>query len=83
MVKLFKNICLYWRFKHAIRVCNKRNQYRTTNKYIVANICGYPYILNRPLFRTMRKKGVFRQNLKWIDVYKRRITSNTLQQWLS
>ena len=83
MVRFIQNLLLYWRFKYALRLCEHRNRHRTKDKYIVANLCGTPYLMNRSSFRRARQQGVFRVDLKWQDVYSRRITSQTLQQWLS
>lgn len=85
MVKIIRNLFLFLRFKRAIRRCEQMNAKRSfyEGKYIVANICGRPYIMNRKTFKKLRTKGFFRATLKWESVYKKRVTYNTLEQWIS
>lgn len=83
MVKYIKNLLLYWRFKRAVKQCDKLNKKYLSTKYIVANICGHPYIIDRKAFRKLRTNGFFRSDLKWQDVFHKRITANSLQQWIS
>ncbi len=85
MVKFIKNLWLYWQFKRAIKLCRKLNDNRKPGEplNIVANICGKPYIVNRPSFRKLRTKGIFKSSLQWQDVFNKRITEQTLQQWTS
>lgn len=84
MVKFFKNLRLYLRFRNALKRCNELNATpHEGGEYIVANICGNPYIINRNGFRGLRTKGYFHQDLKWKDVYNKRVTENRLKLWLS
>ena len=85
MEKIIRNLFLFWRFKRAIHRCEEMNKKRTftATPYIVANICGQPYIINRKSFKKLRTKGYFRATLKWENVYKKRVTYNTLRQWIS
>ena len=84
MVKFFKNLRLYLRFRNAVRRCDELNaQPHEGGEYIVANICGNPYIINRHSFRVLRTKGLFRHDLKWADIYEKRVTEKRLKLWLS
>ncbi len=83
MVKFFKNMLLYLRFRNAVSRCEELNaQPHDGGEYIVANICGRPAIVNRQSFRGLRMKGWFRHDLKWAEVCERQITRRTLEQWL-
>lgn len=85
MVKTIKNLILYWRFRRAVKRCAEMNATRPTaaGQYIVANICGWPYIINRRSFRKLRAEGLFRAGLTWVGVYKKRVTPETLKRWIS
>lgn len=83
MIRLIKNIILYRRFQKALRLCRKQNANRQADRYIVANICGQPYVINRSAFRRLRTKGVFRADLKWSEITARQVTTKTLKQWIS
>jgi len=84
MVKFFKNMLLYLRFSNAVSRCEDLNaQPHNDGEYIVANICGKPAIVNRQGFRGLRTKGMFRHDLKWSDVYDKRITREVLKRWLN
>lgn len=83
MVRYFKNLMLYFKFKKALKQCDKRNKYITSNKYIVANMMGTPVVINRPKFRKVRTKGIFRHTLLWQEVKDKQVTKETLQQWIS
>lgn len=83
MVKYFKNLILYVRFRRALRRCEELNSTRPNNKYIVANIVGKPYLINRTTFRIFKQKGVFRYDLKWSDITAKQVTKERLQQWIS
>ena len=84
MVKFFKNLRLYLRFRNAVRRCDELNaQPHEGGEYIVANICGNPYIINRQGFRGLRTKRLFRHDLKWADLYENRVTEKRLKLWLS
>lgn len=84
MVKFFKNLMLFRRFSKALKRCDELNaQPHNGGAYIVLNICGRPAIANRAGFRGLRTKGWFRSNLKWADVYGKRVTKESLRLWLS
>ena len=84
MVKFFKNMLLYLRFRNAVSRCEELNaQPHNGGEYIVANICDKPAIVNRQGFRGLRTKGMFRQDLKWSDIYDKRITREVLKRWLN
>ena len=84
MVKFFKNMLLYLRFRNAVSRCEELNaQPHEGGEYIVANICGQPAIINRQGFRGLRTKGYFRHDLKWAEVCEKQITRRTLKQWLN
>lgn len=84
MVKFFKNMLLYLRFRNALNRCDKLNAIpHEGGEYIVANICGKAAILNRQGFRGLRTKGWFCQDLRWCDVYEKRVTREVLKRWLN
>jgi hypothetical protein len=74
---------LYFRFKKAFKQCDKKNLNRDRDKYIVANMMGTPVVINRPKFRKVRTKGIFRHTLLWQEVKDKQVTKETLQQWIS
>lgn len=83
MVRLFRNILLYRKFIRTLKKCDKMNRDRRNDLYIVANICGLPYIINRRSYRKLRTQGIMPADLYWKDVYEKRITYNTIKKWIS
>lgn len=74
---------LYWQFRKALLRCQELNSVpHNGGKYIVANICGKPVIINRQGFRELRTKDYFRRNLKWQDVYAKQVTEDRLRDWI-
>lgn len=83
MVKIFKNLMLYWRFRSAVNRCEKLNaKPHAGGDYIVINFCGRPAIVNYPLFKLWHKRGIVRWSLTWYEVYLKRVTRKKLEQWL-
>lgn len=84
MVKFIRNMLLYRQFRKALCRCEELNaQPHEGGEYIVANICGKPAIVNRQGFRGLRTKSYSRHDLKWAEVYEKRVTQKHLRLWLS
>lgn len=70
MVKFFRNLILYYRFKQAFKQCDKLNNGRKRDLYVVINIAGQPFVLNRRFYRKVWKYNDFFRNIKWNDLKK-------------
>lgn len=79
MVKFFRNLCLYWRYKQAFRKCGRLNAGRCNNRYIVISIDGQPCIINRPSYRYWRQCSHALRNMTWQDVYDKRVTEKIFE----
>lgn len=79
MVKFICNLILYWRFKLAFRKCDRLNRGRKNNLYIVANINGTPYVVNRKTWRTRQLWHPKLRRIKWSDVAKNQVTRKILE----
>ncbi|MCQ2359963.1 MAG: hypothetical protein MJ009_00580 [Paludibacteraceae bacterium] len=70
MVIFFKNLILYYRFKQAFKRRDKLNKGRERDLYVVINIQGKPFVLNRGFYREVRKHNAFFRKVKWSDLQK-------------
>ncbi len=79
MVKFICNLILYWRFKLAFRKCDRLNRGRKNNQYIVVNINGNPYVVNRKTWRTRQLWHPALRNVKWSFVAEHQVTRKILE----
>lgn len=79
MVKFIHNLILYWRFKFAFYRCDRLNRGRKNNKYLVANINGLPYVVNRKTWRTRQLWHPALRCIKWSDIVANQVTRKILE----
>lgn len=70
MVRFLKKIWIKWLLKR----CQILNNRAGGEAYIVIEITGKYYVVNRKRYRYLRRKGVFKTCLNWSEAYKNRIT---------
>lgn len=65
------------RFLRALRRCERLNR-TDARRHIVVNLGGRPLIICKADFRDLRLQGVFRREVTWSMLVRRRITSENL-----
>ena len=79
MVKFFRNLRLYWRYKQAFKRCEQMNAGQRNNRYIVISIDGQPCIINRPSYRYLRQRSRALRAMTWQEVYDKRVTEKIFE----